>query len=179
MHVCTCISLVVLQIADTNYIPASALYLCVYVFLCVCVCACVIPTWPFAVKITFLRYAWRFSTLAFFLSHPPFRFPLCLDTVSLIYIHSQAESPGSPTVVQRVALTETSDALCGGPILALSSFGSVCLLPFLGHTFSLRPSLSNSAFVLSLYYQLQWIRFANKYFLCGNRLIWSSKMTFS
>lgn len=63
-------------------------------------------------------------TRFFFLSHPSLWFALCLNTVSLIYIHSQTESPRSPAFVQHVALTETSDALCGGPILAFSSLST-------------------------------------------------------
>lgn len=94
-----------------SFKPVVCVYVCVRVHVCVSLLS------------QHDRSQWKcffFATLdvclhLFFflpLSHPPFWFPLCLDTVNLIYIHSQAECPRSPAFVQRVALTETSDAMC-------------------------------------------------------------------
>lgn len=93
-----------------------------------CVCVCVSFLCAFGIpehsrwKLLFfgaldISLHWFFS-----LSHPPFRFTLSLDTVSLIFIQSQAESPRSPTAAQSSALTVTSGVLWGGPILVLPRF---------------------------------------------------------
>lgn len=130
------VSLVVPQIVVTNYIPPSASSLCVS---CMCVSVCM-PSLHDHSQWKLLFFATLDVSLhSFFSPSSSLQVALCLDTVRLIYIHSQARSRGTPTVVQRVALTETSDALCCRPILPLLSFGSVCLLLFLGQYFSLSP----------------------------------------
>lgn len=117
MFVLTCISLVVLHIVNRKDTSASAL-------LCV-------QSQHDHSRWKLLFFAMLDVSLCSFFFILSYLQVCSVPWYCKTYLHSQPGwIPQEPTVVQRVALTETSDALCGEPIPALLSFGSVCLLLF-------------------------------------------------
>lgn len=133
MHVYTCISLVVLHIADTNYISASAVW-----GLCECVSVCR-PYMTILGENYFSSLRLMFLYTYFFLSSS---FQVCfLPQYCKPYLHSQPDQI-PPETHSGPACCFDRDKRCFvcRPILPPLSFGSVCLLYlglFLSHSLAL------------------------------------------
>lgn len=139
MRVCTCISLVVLQIADTNYISASAIYLCK----CVCVLVCVRHPYMTIHSENYFFFSMLDVSLHSFFSPLSSSLQVCsVPRYCKTYLHSQPGwIPWEPHSRPACCLDRDKRCFVCWPILPLSSFGSVFLLLLLGHSFCLSISL--------------------------------------